>query len=61
VKLALHIVNGLYAFGEFIFDATLDEPKVTFRLKHEDGDTLCKRVLKRSELIRPARKEAGND
>lgn len=43
-----------YAFGEFTFDATLDDPEVTFRLIHEDGKTLYEHMLKRSELTPPA-------
>jgi len=47
---ALYIVDGKYAFGEFTFDATLDDPEVTFRLIHEEGETLYELVLKHSEL-----------
>jgi len=51
---ALFIVDGKYAFGEFTFDATLDDPEVHFRLIHEDGETLYEHLLKRSELTPPA-------
>jgi alkaline phosphatase D len=47
---ALYAISGKYAFGEFTFDATLDDPEVTFRLIHEDGKILYEHVLKRSEL-----------
>jgi alkaline phosphatase D len=47
---ALYIVDGKYVFGEFTFDATLDDPEVTFRLIHEDGATLYELLLKQSEL-----------
>ncbi len=51
---ALYLVSGEYAFGEFTFDATLDDPEVTFRLIHEDGKTLYEHILRRSELTPPA-------
>ena len=51
---ALYAVSGQYAFGEFTFDATLDDPEVHFRLIHEDGETLYEHLLKRSELTPPA-------
>jgi alkaline phosphatase D len=47
---ALYLVSGKYAFGEFTFDATLDDPEVTFRLVHEEGETLFELALKQSEL-----------
>ncbi len=50
---ALYAVSGKYAFGEFTFDATLDDPEVTFRLVHEEGETLYEHALKRSELTPP--------
>ena len=51
---ALYAVSGKYAFGEFTFDATLDDPEVTFRLIHEEGETFYEQTLKRSELTPPA-------
>jgi alkaline phosphatase D len=53
---ALYAISGKYAFGEFTFDATLDDPEVTFRLIHEEGKTLYEHIFKRSELTPPARK-----
>jgi alkaline phosphatase D len=53
---ALYSISGKYAFGEFTFDATLDDPEVHFRLIHEGGETLYERILKRSELTPPAHK-----
>ena len=50
---ALYAISGKYAFGEFTFDATLDDPEVTFRLIHEDGKPLYEHVLTRSELTPP--------
>jgi alkaline phosphatase D len=47
---ALYIVDGKYAFGEFNFDATLDDPEVHFRLIHEEGDTLFELKLTQSQL-----------
>ncbi|MEM1070595.1 MAG: alkaline phosphatase D family protein [Planctomycetota bacterium] len=47
---ALFAVDGKYAFGEFTFDATLDDPSVTFQLIHEDGGSLFQLELKQSEL-----------
>ena len=53
---ALYSISGKYAFGEFTFDATLDDPEVKFHLIHEDGKTLYEHILKRSELTPPAQK-----
>jgi len=47
---ALYAMTGQYAFGEFTFDATRDDPAVTFRLIREDGETLFQHMLKRSQL-----------
>ncbi len=47
---ALYAISGKFAFGEFTFDATLDDPEVTFRLIHEEGETLYELKLKQSEL-----------
>jgi len=55
---ALYSFDGKYAFGEFTFDATLDDPEVQFRLIHEDGETLYELMLKRSELTPPAAKSS---
>ncbi len=43
-----------YAFGEFTFDTTLDDPEVTFRLIRDDATELYTLTLKRSELTPPA-------
>lgn len=53
---ALYAMTGQYAFGEFTFDAALDDPEVTFRLIHEEGETLYEHKLKRSELTPPGQK-----
>ncbi|MFP6582692.1 MAG: alkaline phosphatase D family protein, partial [Candidatus Hydrogenedentota bacterium] len=47
---ALYAMDGKYAFGEFDFDATLDDPEVTFRLIHEEGETLFQLTLTQSQL-----------
>jgi len=47
---AVYLIDGKYAFGEFNFDATLDDPEVHFNLIHEDGETLFELTLKQSEL-----------
>ena len=47
---ALYIFSGNYAFGEFNFDATLDDPEVHFRLIHEEGEISYELKLKQSEL-----------
>ena len=54
---ALYAMSGKYAFGEFTFDATLNDPEVHFRLIHEEGETLYELRLKRSELTPPAQKQ----
>ena len=46
----LYGFSGVYAFGEFSFDASLPDPEVTFRLIKEDGSILHELTLKRSEL-----------
>jgi len=55
---ALYAFKDIYAFGEFTFDATLDDPEVHFRLIHEEGKTLYEHILKRSELTPPAQKSS---
>ncbi len=55
---ALYAISGRFAFGEFTFDATLDDPEVTFRLIHEEGETLYEHLLKRSELTPPTQKSS---
>jgi alkaline phosphatase D len=42
--------DSVYAFGEFEFDTLPKDPKVTFRLISEDGETLYERKFSRSEL-----------
>lgn len=49
-KTQLYGIEGKYAFGEFAIDATLEDPKVTFRLIQDDGTTLYQLTLKRSQL-----------
>lgn len=39
-----------YAFGEFEFDTTLDDPRVTFRLVQDNGKTLYQWKRTRSQL-----------
>lgn len=46
----LYGIAGQYAFGEFTFDATIDDPEVTFRLIRDDGETLYERTFSHSEL-----------
>ncbi|MCK4786864.1 MAG: alkaline phosphatase family protein [Desulfobacteraceae bacterium] len=53
---ALYAISGKYAFGEFTFDATLDDPEVKFRLIHEEGKTLYEHILKHNELTPSAQK-----
>lgn len=50
---ALYSFSKTYAFGEFDFDATLEDPEVHFKLIHETGKTLYQLVLRRSELTPP--------
>jgi len=40
----------LYAFGEFTFDTTADDPTVQFRLIGQDGNVLFQTTLTRSQL-----------
>ena len=42
--------ESVYAFGEFTFDTSLDDPEVTFRLIQQDGKYLYEKTLTRSEL-----------
>lgn len=41
---------GEYAFGEFTFDASGDDPSVTYSLIRDTGDILYELTLKRSQL-----------
>jgi alkaline phosphatase D len=43
-------VSGTYAFGEFEFDTSVDDPEVTFRLIGDDNQVLFSLKLKRSQL-----------
>ncbi len=45
-----HDGQDFIAFGEFSFDTTLEEPKVTFRLIHHSGDVLEEIELSLREL-----------
>jgi alkaline phosphatase D len=56
---ALYSISGKYAFGEFTFDATLEDPEVHFRLIHEEDKTLYEHMLKRSDLTPPAQKSSA--
>lgn len=46
----LYGISGEYAFGEFTFDTSLDDPEVTFRLIGESKETKYKLTLKQSQL-----------
>ncbi len=46
----LYVVKGEYAFSEFTFDTSVDDPTVTFRLIGEEGNIMYELLLKRSEL-----------
>jgi len=50
---ALYCISGKYAFGEFTIDATLEDPKITFRLIGEDGVEFYKLDLTHSQLTPP--------
>jgi alkaline phosphatase D len=43
-------ISGKYAFGEFEFDTSVDDPEVTFRLIGDDNLVLYELKLKRSQL-----------
>jgi alkaline phosphatase D len=43
-------ISGIYAFGEFSFNTTLDDPEVTFRLIQDRGTILYEITLTRSQL-----------
>jgi alkaline phosphatase D len=46
----LYGVADVYVFGEFAFDTTVADPRVTFRLIREDGTVLYELPLTRSQL-----------
>ena len=46
----LYGIEREYAFGEFLFDTTKQDPTVTFRLIHEDGHSIYDTTLTRSQL-----------
>ncbi len=45
--------SGKYAFGEFSFDTSIEDPTVTFRLMLEDGSEYYKQTFSRSQLTPP--------
>ncbi len=45
-----YLLKGQYAFGEFSIDATLEDPKVTFRLVRDTGEIHHEMTLSRSQL-----------
>lgn len=47
----LYGISGEYAFSEFEFDTTKDDPEVTLRLIRENGKEIYLTTLKRSQLI----------
>lgn len=49
-------VADQYAFGEFTIDATVPDPRATFRLIADNGATLFELTLTRSELTPPPKK-----
>jgi len=49
-KTQLFGISGIYAFGEFTFNTTLDDPEVTFRLIQDRGTVLYEITLTRSQL-----------
>jgi len=57
-KTQLYGVAGVYAFGEFTFDASTPDPTVTFRLIQQDGTILHEMTLRRSQLTPPPIGEA---
>lgn len=46
----LYGISGKYAFGEFTFDTSKDDPEVTFRLIDQNAEIIYELTLKRSEL-----------
>ena len=46
----LYGFSGKFAFGEFTFDVSGDDPTVTYRLIEATGETLYELTLKRSQL-----------
>ena len=46
----LYGISGGYAFGEFTFNTSLQDPTVTFRLIGKEGDIKYELELKQSEL-----------
>jgi alkaline phosphatase D len=53
----LYGISDTYAFSEFDIDATLDDPKVSFRLiRVDNGKVHYEKTLKRSELTPPPAK-----
>ena len=43
-------IDGEFAFGEFTYLPSDDDPEVVFRLVGEDGNYLYERALRKSEL-----------
>ncbi len=50
----LYGVADVYVFGEFTFDTTVADPRVTFRLINENGQVLYELSLSRGQLTPPA-------
>ncbi len=46
----LYGVDDKFAFGEFIFDVSKEDPTVTYKLVEANGDVLYELALKRSQL-----------
>ena len=46
----LYGFSGKFAFGEFTFDVSQEDPTVTYRLFEATGRTLYELTLKRSQL-----------
>ena len=46
----LYGFDNKFAFGEFTFDVSKEDPEVTFRLVEHSGRTLYELTLKRSKL-----------
>ncbi|BCX48836.1 alkaline phosphatase [Haloferula helveola] len=49
-KTQLYGFSNKFAFGEFTFDVSQDDPTVTYRLVEAGGETLYELTLKRSQL-----------
>lgn len=49
-KTSLYGMHRKYAYGQFTFDPTLDDPTVTHRLVGDDGNIMYELTLKRSQL-----------